>query len=157
MMRRAHMNKTFVSHDDRKGNPVFDKALLGFDATSEHEWGIDGLMEKFHIPRTKGKKPRDFRINDVPPGFHMGYRANHVYVTTLKRQDADFFLDRYTIGGEFETFWDDKDFMITVDQGNKYNREMINQLYSGICHVEAAIYLMSAWTGKSLVIEYIHG
>jgi hypothetical protein len=154
------MNISIKSFTDKKNNEIFQSLSLGWDAASEHEWGIHPLKTKFGVDQSR-------RISAIPEGFHMGF--HHIggqYVSTLPTDAAFGFLTKYRCEDLITSFWDKDDFLVTICpptqyvtqfRQHQYYRSMLNQLYAAISRLEARIYLTRAGLGYSLVIERIYG
>ena len=138
-MRRAFNNTKFITEND-----VFYGISLGWDYTSEHEWGIKGIKRNFGINEEMGVKGRTITKGDVlfkedenlcvltsrkPWELKEDYTANDILAYDLKN-----------MGKNLECAWDENDFCIASKNKDDYPK--IKEIYN-------------AFNTKNIVIAFI--
>lgn len=143
-MRRGTKGAGIWSHE---GVPV--AAMLGWDHTAEHEWGIDPLRRTFDCHHEDEMGIERYRVGSVGDGaLYLVEREAYVYLGTREPRDEDEWPHReLTIrppwrDEEPETFtsaWSDGDFgaLATDEEGRAFLRELHRAFLDG----DAAIFV----------------
>ena len=116
-MRRAYNNVKMIMDGD-----TFLGFSLGYDFTSEHEWGIDGIRRKFGITKDKlGVDGRTIRTGEVlfrknnelcvitsaDPWRYKNEKPHEFGPKDILAYDIHFYKDK-----RLETAWNENDFCI---------------------------------------------
>ena len=153
-MRRAYNNVRFIIDED-----IFYGVSLGYDFTSEHEWGIKGMISEFGMKDGKlGIKNRMVTKGNVffaeddkmcvltsrDPFRWKRDEDKPKEMTTedLLSHDISHFRD------DLETAWDENNFCVATN--NKENYKYIKELYDAFQNKNIAIAFIS---GKIPVFE----
>lgn len=133
MRRGTQDTAIFVSEDG-----VFQGVCLGWDFTSEHEWGIKGITRDYGLREVSrqvvGIEAR--RIQRMPDHLEITTFGNVSYLTSrsrwhdedLTKKDLNRIMEAYDTydRGPIQGAWDEKSFGVRVE--GKENQEYLDEL-----------------------------